>query len=79
MVAFKKQKSGKWEAQVMRGGVRKSKSFTTKMAAKDWANSFEAEILAENITPDAERPTETVADLFDRYARTVSPTKRGKR
>lgn len=79
MATFKKQKSGKWEAQVMRGGVRKSKSFATKMAAKDWANSFEAKILAGNITPDAERPTETVADLFDRYARTVSPTKRGKR
>lgn len=51
-----------------------SKSFPTKAAAKDWAARQEYLILNGGIN----RPG-TLRELFDRYAREVSPKKRGAR
>lgn len=64
-----------WRAQVARAGIRKSKTFPTKRAAQDWANRTEYELdNREQVTS-----RKTVGDLFDRYAKEVSPTRRGER
>lgn len=71
------QKRGKsWRAIVTRKGVRKSASFTTKAEAQAWATKAEAEIFAGARGEVSDRP---FRDLLDRYAREVSPTKRGVR
>lgn len=73
MASFRKR-GDKWQAMVVRQGVRTSKSFPTKAAAKDWAARQEYLILNGQMN----RPG-TVRELFDRYAREVSPSKRGAR
>lgn len=76
MASIRKHKSGKWQAQIFKNGVRKSKQFKTQAAAKDWAAYTEA-----NIAKDTESPFRNVKfrDLLERYAREVSPTKKGAR
>lgn len=64
---------GKWRAEIARQGVRSSKVFATKQAAKDWAARQEYLILNEK--PKSE--TTLFGDVLDRYARTVSVNKRG--
>lgn len=59
---------------VRKGHQRRARSFRTKGEARAWATALEAEIDAGKhgvIIPHS------VADAFDRYAREVSPTKRG--
>lgn len=70
------RKLGKlWQAQVARQGVRTSKTFPTKLEAKDWAARQEYQILkGEGVYGPG-----NVGNLLDRYAREVSPTKRGGR
>lgn len=75
MATFSKLPSGKWRAQVERKGVRKSASFPTKQAAKDWAARQEYLIL--NAGPPGSAVT--FAEVMDRYAREVSPKRRGAR
>ncbi len=65
----------KFKAQVARQGVRKSKSFVTRQAAKDWAARQEYLIL----NADQIATTQTFGSVMDRYAREVSSTKRGAR
>tara|TARA_R110000868_G_scaffold109674_2_gene297934 strand:- start:1026 stop:1973 length:948 start_codon:yes stop_codon:yes gene_type:complete len=65
----------RWRAEVARQGVRTSKVFPTKQAAKDWAARQEYLILNEK--PKSE--TTLFRDALERYARTVSVTKRGAR
>ena len=66
---------GRWRAEVARKGVRTSKVFTSKQAAKDWAARQEYLIL--NKKPESE--TAVFSDVLDRYAREVSVKKRGAR
>lgn len=73
MATFKKLDSGKWQAQVARKSIRSSKSFPTKQEAKDWAARQEFLILKGV----KHGPRYLVSDLFQRYAREVSPNKRG--
>ena len=73
MATFRKR-GDRWQASVARKGVRMSKSFPTKAAAKDWAARQEYLILNGGIN----RPG-TMRELFDKYAREVSPKKRGAR
>lgn len=70
------RKVGKrWRAEVARKGVRKSAMFATRQEAKDWAAHEEFLITGgEKVAA-----TMSVGDLFDRYAREVSPGKRGGR
>ncbi len=75
MATFQKLPSGRWQAQVSRAGVRKSKSFHSKREAKDWAGQQEYAIL--NTRPEGERVT--LGDAFQRYASEVSSKKRGER
>jgi len=68
-------KSGRWQAQVARQGVRKAKSFKTKREAQDWANRQEFLISEGELGGSRQE----LRELFDRYAREVSPSKRGAR
>lgn len=74
MASIRKLKSG-FRAEVARKGVRKSKVFPTRQAAKDWAAREEFKIInGDKVAADS-----TLGELFDRYAREVSPGKRGAR
>jgi integrase len=75
MASYRQLKSGKWRAEVYRQGVRRSKSFATKTAARAWAARQEVEI--EGVTGPASRML--FGDVMDRYAREVSAKKRGWR
>ncbi|MDO6591726.1 site-specific integrase [Loktanella sp. D2R18] len=75
MASIRKLPSGRWQAQVMRVGVRKSKSFVSKLEAKDWA--AREEYLISDCRPKG--ATVTLGEAFNRYASEVSPKKRGER
>lgn len=72
MASFRKLKSG-WRAEISRKGVRKSKVFPTQREAKDWAARAEYEVLHGDKIAAKIR----LGEVFDRYAREVSPSKRG--
>lgn len=74
MASIRKDR-GKWRAEIYRRGIRKSKSFTSKQAAKDWANR--TEYLLDNREAVASRMT--FGEILERYVREVSPTKRSHR
>ncbi|MEM7522984.1 MAG: hypothetical protein AAF360_04330 [Pseudomonadota bacterium] len=54
--------------------MRRAKTFRTKIEARDWA-AREEYLLSEGAVVS----THTVRAAFERYAREVSPTKRGER
>ena len=64
-----------WRAEVSRRGIRRSKVFSTRQAAKDWAARQEYEILHH----DEVAAKTTLGEVLERYAREVSPRKRGHR
>ncbi|WP_306150656.1 site-specific integrase [Roseovarius sp. MMSF_3281] len=69
-------KHGKqWRAQIARRGIRKSKVFPTRQAAKDWAAREEYKISNGEKVAASMR----LSEVLDRYAREVSPSKRGHR
>jgi integrase len=72
MASIRRIKTG-WQAQVARSGVRKARTFKTKIEAKDWAAHQEYLILQGQ----GAYGSGTVRDLFLRYARDESPKKRG--
>jgi integrase len=65
----------RFKAEVARKGVRKSQTFNTKTEAKDWAARQEYLILHQDEFPSKL----TFGEVMDRYAREVSPSKRGVR
>lgn len=65
----------KWRAFVTRQGIRRSKVFATRQEAKDWAAREEYEIQHR----DRVAAGKTLKEALDRYAREVSPGKRGHR
>lgn len=74
MASVRKTEKG-FRAEVARKGVRKSKVFLTKQAAKDWAARAEYEILNGTLIA----ANLTFGELLDRYARERSPQKGGAR
>lgn len=76
MATFHRLPSGLWQAQIFRKGIRRSKSFELKGAAIAWAGKVEAEIVSGELV---DIPDSTVKALFDRYEKTVSAGKKGKR
>lgn len=73
MASIRKMATGGFRAEVARQGVRKSKVFPTKTAAKEWAARQEHIILhGDEIAAGG-----SFGDMLDRYAREVSTTKRG--
>jgi integrase len=75
MASFRKR-GETWRAEVMRRGVRRSDTFTSKGAAVAWASRVEAEVMAG---VRGEVPNLTVSALIDRYEEEVSAEKKGKR
>lgn len=75
VASYKKLASGRWQAQVAMRGVRKAKSFNTKREAQDWANRQEF-LIVDGAANASKQP---LRELFERYAREVSPHKRGAR
>lgn len=75
MAFFRKHGAG-WQASIERRGVRRAKTFDTKAAAVAWAGKAESEIMAGF---RGETPNLTVSELLDRYAKEVSPGKKGAR
>ncbi len=76
MATFKKLASGKWQAQVARAGIRKSKSFPSKREAQDWATAEEHRI-SSGASEQAAKIT--FGSVMDRYAREESVKKKGAR
>lgn len=74
MASITKHKKG-FRAQVARAGVRRSKVFPTRREAKDWSARQEYVILSGEKVAGRTR----FGDVLDRYAREVSPGKRGHR
>ena len=72
MASIQKNAKG-WRAQVDRKGVRRSKVFPTKREALDWAAWTERQVLGGISAPGRV----TFREVIDRYAREVSPLKRG--
>jgi len=76
MATIKKIPSGKWQVQIARKGIRKSASFATRREASDWAARQEYLVLEK---PPPKQTETAFGEVLERYARTVSPTKRGAR
>lgn len=72
-MAYLRKTKGGWRAEVEKLGVRDSKTLPTKEAARAWASTREAAILAGTVS---RWPRKTVGDAFDRYGEDVSPRKR---
>lgn len=75
MASFVKMPDGKWRALVARKGVRKSKVFTGKQAARDWAAGQEHSIL----NGDKLRASMLFSEACLRYSKEVSPLRKGER
>jgi len=76
MAHFRQLPSGLWQAQIEKRGIRKSESFKSKTAAKQWAAKVDGHI----DSGEREIPNDlTVADLLKRYQKEVTPSKKGKR
>ena len=75
MASIRKLKTGRWQAQIARNGIRKSKLFDSKRAASDWA--AREEYLALNAMPSGQ--VMLLSEAFDRYANEVSPLRGGER
>lgn len=75
MASFRKLKTG-YRAELCVKGIRESAMFDTKAEAKTWAAMRETELRKGESKSDAGK---TVASMFDRYAKEVTPGKRGAR
>lgn len=71
MASLSQLPSGKWRAQVRRGGMYRNATFDTKREAKDWAAIVEAQATHAAAGGFAPVPKgATVADLIDKYRET---------
>lgn len=75
MATFRKR-NGNWQALICCNGIRKAKTFNTKLEATHWASATEQEILSGK---RGNIPDKTFGDLLQRYSETVSAHKRGAR
>jgi integrase len=65
------RRGGRWRARVFVRGARESGTFATRAEAAAWALEREANLSGRRL------PKMTLEQAFDRYARDVSPSKRG--
>ena len=73
-MAYYRKRGSTWRVEIERHGIRESETFPSRGAAQAWAAKRESEIL------DGDRasvPNLRMADLFTRYAKEVSPQKKG--
>ena len=78
MATYQKRGST-WRASVARRGQRVTATFDTRAQAAAWAEATAAAILAPAAAGVVAGVVITVAALFERYAREVSPSKAGER
>ena len=72
MATIQKRPSGRWQVTVRRKGApSQTKTFRTKAQAQNWARALEDTLLT------GAKPTLTVAEAVDRYAREVTAQKKG--
>ena len=71
-MAYYNKVAGGWRAQIVRKGVRTSRTYPTKAEAVAWATQEEAAILAG---ARGEFPRKTLGDALDRYEREVIAAK----
>lgn len=69
------ERNGRYRALVKVNGRRKTKTFKTKRAAREWGAETEVELRRSRGEP----ANKTFGELLDRYSREVSPTKKGYR
>jgi integrase len=75
-MAYITKRGDSYFAQVRKQGISKSKSFSTKTQALNWATQIESQVITGTLnTPSGK----TFADAIERYKIEVSPTKRGER
>lgn len=81
MATIRKQ-GKKWRAEIVRvldsAKVRQSKTFVTRAEAKDWAAAEETRIISQQSNA-ASLSSRLLADIFTRYAKEISPLKKGCR
>ena len=58
------KRNGKWQAQVRMKGIRRSRSFTKKQLASQWANKVEAEIINGTYENNNELVRMSVSELM---------------
>lgn len=74
------ERNGAFQVKVRMRGVKESFTFGSEAEARAWGEAREQQIKTGNaVAPLAGPVAGTVADLFDRYAKEVSPTKAGER
>src|SRR5471030_1782349 len=69
MATFSKLPSGKWRAQVRKGGISKGETFTLKRDSEAWARKVELQV--EHVVANGYKPVPdgySLADLIDSYA-----------
>lgn len=71
-----RKRGKKWQALVVKLGIKTSKTFDTKLQAIEWATQIEADIIAEKL---GKTPRKTFNDALIKYLEEVSPTKKGYR
>jgi len=76
MATPKQTAAGSWRVQIEVRGMRDAATLPTKRAAVEWAAQRKTQLLAEGSGKVGEH--KTLADAMERYAREVSPTKRGE-
>jgi integrase len=80
-VATITQRGSAWRVQVRRKGVKAWQTFSAEADAVAWGEAEEARITRGDPPPPSPAAPEgqSVADLFARYAREISPKKNGER
>ena len=66
-MAYMTKRNGKWQAQVKMKGIRRSKSFTKKALASQWANKVEVEIINGTYQDNNELVKMSVGELVDLF------------
>lgn len=79
MATFTQLASGKWRAQVRKGGIYRNQTFVRKRDAEAWAKQIEVQ--AQHIIATGFQPVPdgyTLADLIDSYAESIRMTGKTK-
>ena len=79
MSSVRKEKSGRWRAEVKRNNHRISKTFDSKGDASKWARQTEIKIEKEQFEDFRDSAHLTLAHLITRYRDEITPTKKGAR
>ncbi len=77
-MASYRQRSGKWQARVLRDGYPdQTKTFATKADAEKWARALESEIDKGQFVSVSEAQRTTLGNVIERYLAEVTPSMKG--